>query len=250
MTILDRALRLGEGKQFKQYAKRVDRINAWEPELELLDDDELRAQATSLRERARNGESLDELLPETFAIVREVSRRHMQMRHFDVQMIGGMVLHGGAIAEMRTGEGKTLTATLPIVLNALAGRGVHLVTVNDSLARRDAEWMSPIYNALGLTVGILQNMQPYEEKRAAYAADITYGTNSEFGFDYLRDNMATTLAEKVQHGGRIGEDGKPQMHQFGIVDEVDNILIDEARTPLIISGAPEQAAELYLKFAK
>src|ERR687890_1103226 len=251
MTILDRALRLGEGKQFKQYAKRVDRINSWEPELELLDDDELRAQADSLRERARNGESLDDLLDETFALVREVSKRTLGMRHFDVQLIGGMVLHGGAIAEMRTGEGKTLTGTLAVVLNALAGKGVHVVTVNDYLARRDAEWMSPIYEGLGLTVGVLQNMQPYEEKRAAYAADITYGTNSEFGFDYLRDNMATTLQEKVQHGGRFSEDGKPlSSHHFAIVDEVDNILIDAARTPLIISGAPEQAADWYERFAK
>ena len=175
----------------------------------------------------------------------------MAMRHFDVQLIGGMVLHDGQIAEMRTGEGKTLTGTLAVVLNALAGKGVHVVTVNDYLARRDADWMRPIYEGLGLTVGVLQNNQPYEEKRAAYAADITYGTNSEFGFDYLRDNMATTLEEKVQHGGRIGEDGKPiAMHNFAIVDEVDNILIDEARTPLIISGAPEQAADLYERFAK
>jgi preprotein translocase subunit SecA len=183
MPILDRALRLGEARQFKQYAKRVDRINAWEPELELLEDDELREQADRLRERAREGESLDELLPETFALVREVGRRRLGLRHFDVQLIGGMVLHDGAIAEMRTGEGKTLTATLAVVLNALSGRGVHLVTVNDYLARRDAEWMRPIYEALGLSVGVLQNMQPYEDKRVAYAADITYGTNSEFGFD-------------------------------------------------------------------
>ena len=251
MTILDRALRMGEAKQFKRYAKRVDAINAWEPELELLDDEELRAHADRLRERARNGESLDDLLQETFAVVREVSRRRMGMRHFDVQMIGGMVLHGGSIAEMRTGEGKTLTGTLAVALNALAGQGVHVVTVNDYLARRDAEWMKPIYDGLGLTIGVLQNMQPYEEKRDAYAADITYGTNSEFGFDYLRDNMATTLEEKVQHGGRVGEDGRPiGMHQYAIVDEVDNILIDEARTPLIISGAPEQAADLYERFAK
>jgi preprotein translocase subunit SecA len=251
MSILDRALRLGEAKQFKQYAKRVDRINAWEPELELLDDDELRQNADGLRERARNGESLEDLLPETFALVREVSRRRMQMRHFDVQMIGGMVLHDGSIAEMKTGEGKTLTATTAVVLNALAGEGVHVVTVNDYLARRDADWMRPIYEALGLSIGILQNMQPYEEKRAAYASDITYGTNSEFGFDYLRDNMATTLDEKVQHGGRYDEDGKPlTSHHFAIVDEVDNILIDEARTPLIISGAPEQAADWYERFAK
>ncbi len=251
MTILDRALRMGEAKQFKRYAKRVDAINAWEPELELLDDEELRAQADRLRERARDGESLDDLLTETFAVVREVSRRRMGMRHFDVQLIGGMVLHGGSIAEMRTGEGKTLTGTLAVVLNALSGKGVHVVTVNDYLARRDAEWMEPIYDGMGLTIGILQNMQPYEEKRAAYASDITYGTNSEFGFDYLRDNMATTLEEKVQHGGRVGEDGRPiGMHQYAIVDEVDNILIDEARTPLIISGAPEQAADFYERFAK
>src|SRR5215216_2425799 len=251
MTILDRALRLGEGKQFKQYAKRVERINQWEPELELLDDDELRQQADSLRERARNGESLDDLLPETFAVVRETSRRTMGMRHFDVQLIGGMVLHAGSIAEMKTGEGKTLTATLAVALNALAGEGVHLVTVNDYLARRDAEWMGRLYSALGLSVGILQNMQPYEEKRDAYAADITYGTNPEFGFDYLRDNMAVSLEEKVQHGGRFTDEGKPlSSHHFAIVDEVDNILIDEARTPLIISGAPEQAADLYDRFAK
>src|SRR5687768_5323306 len=159
MSILDRALRLGEARQFKQYAKRVDRINAWEPELELLDDDELRANADALRERARGGEALDDLLAETFALVREVSRRRMHMRHFDVQMIGGMVLHDGAIAEMKTGEGKTLTATTAVVLNALAGEGVHVITVNDYLARRDADWMRPIYEALGLTVGVLQNMQ-------------------------------------------------------------------------------------------
>jgi preprotein translocase subunit SecA len=251
MSILDRALRMGEGKQFRQYAKRVEQINNWEPELELMDDDELREQFAGLRERAKEGESLDDLLPETFAITREAGRRTMEMRHFDVQMIGGMVLHSGAIAEMRTGEGKTLTGTLAVVLNALRAEGVHVVTVNDYLARRDAEWMSPIYSFLGLSVGVLQNMQPYEEKRAAYAADITYGTNSEFGFDYLRDNMATSLEEKVQHGGRIGEDGRPiGLHHYAIVDEVDNILIDEARTPLIISGAPEQAAELYVQFAK
>src|SRR5919109_1402905 len=222
MSILDRALRLGEAKQFKQYAKRVDRINAWEPELELLEDHELRENADALRERARNGEPLEELLPETFALVREVSRRTLGLRHFDVQMIGGMVLHDGAIAEMKTGEGKTLTATTAVVLNALAGEGVHVVTVNDYLARRDAEWMRPIYEALGLSVGVLQNMQPYEEKRLAYASDVTYGTNSEFGFDYLRDNMATSLEEKVQHGGRPKpEEGQSPYHTFAIVDEVD-----------------------------
>src|SRR6478752_9497892 len=251
MGLLDRALNIGEAKQFRDYEKRVARIAAYEPELELESDDELRERFAGLREQAREGTSLDDLLPETFAIVREVGKRTMSMRHFDVQLIGGMVLHDGAIAEMRTGEGKTLTATTAVVLNALAGEGVHVVTVNDYLARRDADWMRPIYESLGLTVGILQNNQPYEEKRAAYASDITYGTNSEFGFDYLRDNMATTLDEKVQHGGRYDEEGKPlTSHHFAIVDEVDNILIDEARTPLIISGAPEQAADYYQRFAK
>src|SRR3954451_18675411 len=203
MAILDRALRMGEAKQFKQFEKRVARINDYEPELELESMDELRARTDSLREQARNGAKLDDLLPETFAIVREAGKREMGMRHFDVQMIGGMVLHSGAIAEMRTGEGKTLTATLAVVLNALPGNGLHVVTVNDYLARRDADWMSPIYNALGMQVGVLQNMQAYEDKQVAYGADITYGTNSEFGFDYLRDNMATSLEEKVQHGGRV-----------------------------------------------
>lgn len=252
MSILERALRLGEAKQFKAYQKRVERINEWEAEIELLEDDEIKEQFAELRERVQEeGLSLDEALPEAFALTREVGKRRMNMRHFDVQLIGGMVLHDGSIAEMRTGEGKTLTGTLAVTLNALSGKGVHVVTVNDYLASRDANWMRPIYEGLGLTVGILQNNQPYEEKRAAYAADITYGTNSEFGFDYLRDNMATTLEEKVQHGGRISEDGKPvAMHNFAIVDEVDNILIDEARTPLIISGAPEQAADLYERFSK
>src|SRR4051794_27961191 len=252
MRILDRALRAGESKQFKQFEKRVGLINAFEPELELEDDDELRARFKTLQERADNGEDLDDLLPESFAITREVSRRTLGMRHFDVQMIGGMVLHGGSIAEMRTREGKTLTATLPVVLNTLSRKGVHLVTVNDYLAKRDAEWMGPIYSFLGLDVGILQNMQAYEDKQFSYAAPITYGTNSEFGFDYLRDNMATSLEEKVQNGGRVDEEtGKPiTAYAFAIVDEVDNILIDEARTPLIISGAPEQAADLYYKFAR
>jgi preprotein translocase subunit SecA len=239
MALLDRALRMGEAKQFKQFEKRVGRINDFEPELELESMEELRSRMDVLREQARNGAKLDDLLPETFALVREVSVREMGMRHFDVQMIGGMVLHNGSIAEMKTGEGKTLTATLAVVLNALPGRGVHVVTVNDYLARRDAEWMSPIYHALGLNVGVLQNMQPVNEKHGSYGADVTYGTNSEFGFDYLRDNMAQSLEEKVQRG-----------HPYAIVDEVDNILIDEARTPLIISGQPEAAADLYEKFAQ
>src|SRR6187551_81697 len=238
MGLLDRALNIGESKQFREYEKRVAIIGGFEPELELESDEELRARMDGLRERARDGESLDDLLPETFAIVREVGKRTMSMRHFDVQLIGGMVLHGGEIAEMKTGEGKTLTATLAVVLNAMAGKGVHLVTVNDYLARRDAEWMSPIYNFLGITVGVLQNMQSYEDKQVAYESDVTYGTNSEFGFDYLRDNMAPSAEYTVQRG-----------HWFAIVDEVDSILIDEARTPLIISGEPEQAAETYYAFA-
>ncbi|MEA2437988.1 MAG: preprotein translocase subunit SecA, partial [Thermoleophilaceae bacterium] len=239
MTILDRALRVGEGKKFKEFQKRVSKINDFEPELELDSDDELKQRAQELKEQARNGESLDELLPEAFALTREAARRTLGQRHFDVQLIGGMVLHDGSIAEMKTGEGKTLTATLPAVLNALAGTGVHVVTVNDYLARRDAEWMRPVYEMLGLKVGILQANEMDDAKHAAYAADITYGTNSEFGFDYLRDNLAISVEDKYQRG-----------HGYAIVDEVDNILIDEARTPLIISGQPEQAADLYYKFAK
>jgi preprotein translocase subunit SecA len=251
MSFLDRALRLGEGKKFKSYEQRVARISGYEPEMEASSDEELRAVADELRERARGGESLDDLLPETFALVREASRRSMGMRHFDVQLIGGMVLHDGCIAEMKTGEGKTLTATAAVILNSLSGRGVHVVTVNDYLARRDALWMKPLYDFLGVSVGILQNMQPYDEKQAAYAADVTYGTNSEFGFDYLRDNMAVSLEQKVQHGGRPKPDGGGSpYHAFAVVDEVDNILIDEARTPLIVSGAPEQAADIYVKFAQ
>jgi len=251
MAILERALRMGEGKKFKTFEKSVARINDYEAELELDTDEELKERYSALRERHLAGESLDDLLPESFALTREASKRSLGQRHFDVQLIGGMVLHDGSIAEMKTGEGKTLTATLAVVLNSLGGRGVHLVTVNDYLARRDAMWMKPIYDMLGTTVGVLQNMQPYEEKREAYAADVTYGTNSEFGFDYLRDNMATALEEKVQHGGREKPDeGESPYHTYAIVDEVDNILIDEARTPLIISGAPEQAADLYAKFAR
>ena len=261
MSLIDRALRLGEGKKFKSYEQRVARINELEPEMQELTDAQLRAAADSLRARARGegAEPLDDLLYECFALVREAGRRTMGMRHFDVQMIGGMVLHDGAISEMRTGEGKTLTATLPAVLNSLAGKGVHVVTVNDYLARRDAEWMSPIYDLLGVSVGILQAMQPLEEKHHAYSCDLTYGTNSEFGFDYLRDNMAPTLEDKVQHGGRdLGEvrsakdrlDRRSAAHTFAIVDEVDNILIDEARTPLIISGAPEDSSDVYSRFAR
>jgi preprotein translocase subunit SecA len=247
---LDRALRMGESKQFKAYESRVSRIAAFEPEMEASTDAELRENADELRERALAGEPLDKLLEECFALVREAAKRSMGMRHFDVQMIGGMVLHDGAIAEMKTGEGKTLTATTAVVLNTLAGRGVHVVTVNDYLARRDALWMKPVYDMLGVSVGILQSMQPPEEKQAAYAADVTYGTNTEFGFDYLRDNMATALELKVQHGGRSKPEKGSHYHSFAIVDEVDNILIDEARTPLIIAGEPEAAADLYSTFAR
>ncbi|HEX4465711.1 MAG TPA: preprotein translocase subunit SecA [Solirubrobacteraceae bacterium] len=252
-SLLDRALNVGEAKKFKNYEKRVALINAFESELEHDSDTELSERMEELRARAARGEDLDGLLPECFAIVRETGKRKMGMRHFDVQMIGAMALHEGQISEMKTGEGKTLTATLAVVLNSLAveqpaaedadaeprRRGVHVVTVNDYLARRDAEWMSPIYEALGVSVGVIENMQDYEDKHRAYACDVVYGTNSEFGFDYLRDNMAKDLGEKVQRG-----------HAFAVVDEVDNILIDEARTPLIISGAPEQAADLYVKFAR
>src|SRR6188472_2537277 len=226
--MVTRALRVGEGRKFKSYEKRAEAINRFEPEMELLEDDELRTEADSLRERARGGESLDDLLPEAFALTREASRRTTGQRHYDVQLIGGMVLHDGAIAEMKTGEGKTLTATLAVFLNTLAGGSVHVVTVNDYLARRDAEWMNPIYEALGVSVAALQDADGHDERQRKYACDVTYGTNSEFGFDYLRDNMAGSLEECIQRG-----------HHFAIVDEVDSILIDEARTPLIISGPAE-----------
>jgi preprotein translocase subunit SecA len=220
----------------KQYGQVVRRINAQEAAISALSDDELRARTVSLRERVGNGEELDSVLPETFAIVREAGKRTLQMRHFDVQLIGGMVLHYGKIAEMRTGEGKTLVATLPAVLNALAGNGVHIVTVNDYLAQRDADWMGRIYRFLGLSVGVNLSQMSHVDKQAAYAADITYGTNNEFGFDYLRDNMVFQASERVQRG-----------LQYAIVDEVDSILIDEARTPLIISGQADDNVELYYR---
>jgi preprotein translocase subunit SecA len=218
----------------RKYAHSVQAINALEPELKTLDDAALRARTDMLRERFNKGETLDELLVEAFATVREASRRVLNMRHFDVQLLGGIALHSGKIAEMRTGEGKTLVATLPAYLNALSGKGVHVVTVNDYLANRDAEWMGRVYRFLGLTVGVNLSQMEHELKQQAYAADITYGTNSEFGFDYLRDNMVFQATERVQRG-----------LNFGIVDEVDSILIDEARTPLIISGQAEDSTELY-----
>lgn len=250
MTILERALRVGESKKFKEFEKKVSRIGDFEAELELESDEELRERYAHLRERYAGGESLDDLLPESFALTREAAKRTLGQRHFDVQLIGGMVLHDGNIAEMKTGEGKTLTATLAVVLNAIPQKGLHVVTVNDYLARRDAQWMKPIYDMLGVTVGIIQSDdRDASEKRAAYACDVTYGTNSEFGFDYLRDNLAVDPEDRAQV--RIDpETGKSVSHYMGIVDEVDNILIDEARTPLIISGQPEQAADLYYTFAK
>jgi preprotein translocase subunit SecA len=220
----------------KQYSQVVRKINAFEPTLSALSDEELRARTPALRERVGNGEELDSVLPEAFAVVREAGKRTLQMRHFDVQLIGGMVLHHGKIAEMRTGEGKTLVATLPAYLNALRGNGVHIVTVNDYLAQRDADWMGRIYRFLGLTVGVNLSQMAHADKQTAYGADITYGTNNEFGFDYLRDNMVFAASERVQRG-----------LNYAIVDEVDSILIDEARTPLIISGQADDNIELYYR---
>ena len=219
----------------KQYRKTVERINGLEAKFEQLDDDALKDQTRVFKERLAQGETLDALLPEAFAVVREASKRVMKMRHFDVQLMGGIALHSGKVAEMRTGEGKTLTATLPVYLNALAGKGVHVVTVNDYLAQRDAQWMSRLYGFLGLSVGINLPQMPRDAKQAAYACDITYGTNNEYGFDYLRDNMVYEAADRVQRG-----------LQYAIVDEVDSILIDEARTPLIISGQAEDQTAVYV----
>ena len=220
----------------KTYDRNVERINALEPKLSPLSDEEIKAKTSEFRQRVANGETLDDLLPDAFAVVREAAKRTLAMRHFDVQLVGGMVLHAGKIAEMRTGEGKTLAATLPAYLNALAGKGVHIVTVNDYLAARDADWMGKVYRFLGLTVGVILSQQATEEKRVAYAADITYGTNNEFGFDYLRDNMEYATADRRQRG-----------LSYAIVDEVDSILIDEARTPLIISGPAEDHTETYVR---
>ena len=220
----------------KQYSQTVKRINAFEPQIQALSDEQLRAKTDEFRQRHVNGESLDDLLPEAFAVVREAGKRELGMRHFDVQLIGGMVLHYGKIAEMRTGEGKTLVGTLPAYLNAISGKGVHVITVNDYLASRDAEWMGRLHRFLGLSVGINLSQMDHEAKQLAYLADITYGTNNEFGFDYLRDNMVYEAGQRVQRG-----------MNFAIVDEVDSILIDEARTPLIISGQSEDHTDLYLR---
>ncbi|HEY2331930.1 MAG TPA: preprotein translocase subunit SecA, partial [Acidimicrobiales bacterium] len=239
MGVFDRILRAGEGRKLKAIAGLVPDINAREPEMAALDDEALRHKTVEFREQLDRGADVDDLLIDAFAAVRETATRVIGQRHYDVQLMGGAALHFGWVAEMKTGEGKTLVSTLPVYLNALPGTGVHVVTVNDYLARRNAEWMGQIHNRLGLSIGlVIPEIQGSEEKRAQYACDIQYGINNEFGFDYLRDNMAMRLDEKVQRG-----------HAYAIVDEVDSILIDEARTPLIISGRVADAASLYYKFA-
>ena len=236
--IIDRIMRAGEGKILRDLSKIVDQVNSFEPAISALSDTSLRAKTDEFKTRVASGESLDELLAEAFAVVREAAQRTLGQRHYDVQIMGGAAMHRGNIAEMRTGEGKTLVATLPSYLNALAGRGVHVVTVNDYLAERDSEWMGRIHRFLGLSVGVILNSMTPAERRAAYLSDITYGTNNEYGFDYLRDNMAWSLEDCVQRD-----------HFFAVVDEVDSILIDEARTPLIISGPADKATKWYVEFA-
>jgi preprotein translocase subunit SecA len=236
--IVDRIMRAGEGKILRELSKVVDQVNVFEPSISALSDEALRAKTDEFKSRLTSGSTLDDLLPEAFAVVREAAKRTLGQRHYDVQIMGGAALHRGNIAEMRTGEGKTLVATLPSYLNALAGRGVHVVTVNDYLAERDSEWMGRIHRFLGLTVGVIVNSMTPAERRNAYNSDITYGTNNEFGFDYLRDNMAWSIDDCVQRD-----------HFFAVVDEVDSILIDEARTPLIISGPADKATKWYVEFA-
>ncbi|MGA3324087.1 MAG: preprotein translocase subunit SecA, partial [Terriglobia bacterium] len=226
-------------RELKRLSARLEEINALEPERQKLPDAEFPLRTGQFKERLAQGATLDEILPEAFALCREAGRRTLNMRHFDVQLVGGMVLHEGKIAEMKTGEGKTLVATLPCYLNALEGKGVHLVTVNDYLAKRDAAWMGPIYRLLGLSVGVIVHDLSDDERRAAYGCDLTYGTNNEFGFDYLRDNMKFDLKDYVQ-----------RPHHYAIVDEVDSILIDEARTPLIISGSSDEATDKYFRVDK
>src|SRR5487761_2261357 len=239
MSVFTRVLRAGEGKNVRRLAEIVPMINDLEPEMEALSDEALQHKTVEFRARLDEGETLDDLLVEAFAVIREASWRVLGQRHFDVQLMGGMALHFGWIAEMKTGEGKTLVSTLPVYLNALAGQGVHVVTVNDYLATRDAYWMGQLHRWLGLTVGrVGPDLSEFDQKREAYASDITYGTNTEFGFDYLRDNMARRREHMVQRG-----------HHFAIVDEVDSILIDEARTPLIISGPSDDSTRLYYQFA-
>src|SRR5947199_3414289 len=235
----EKVLRLGEGRRLKRLAEQAAYVGTLEPEFEKLSDAELAAKTVDFRQRLENGESLDDLVFDAFAAVREAFKRTMGVRLFDVQLMGGIVLHEGDIAEMKTGEGKTFVAVQPLYLNALTGKGVHLVTVNDYLAQRDREWTRPVFEALGMRTAFIENMMPFQPRREAYQADVTYGTNSEFGFDYLRDNMSVSLDGVVQRG-----------HPYAIVDEVHSILIDEARTPLIISGEPEVAAQLYYDFAR
>ncbi|WP_223669473.1 preprotein translocase subunit SecA [Kangiella shandongensis] len=234
MSFLSKIFGSRNQRTIKRMSKLVDSINQLEANFESLSDDEIKGKTAEFKQRLESGESLDDLLPEAFAVVREASKRTLGMRHFDVQLIGGITLHQGKIAEMRTGEGKTLVATLPVYLNALAGEGVHVITVNDYLAQRDAEWMAPVYDFLGMSVGVILSGQSHEQKQDAYAADITYGTNNEYGFDYLRDNMAFEKEQRVQ-----------RELNFAVIDEVDSILIDEARTPLIISGQAEDSSEMY-----
>ena len=234
-TIAAKVFGTSNDRKLKSYRPNVEAINELEPELERLTDAELRARTAEFRKQLADGTPLDDLLVPAFATVREAAKRTLGQRHFDVQLIGGMVLHQGKISEMKTGEGKTLVATLPVYLNALAGRGVHVVTVNDYLAKRDSEWMGRIYKFLGLTVGVIVHELDDDQRREQYACDVTYGTNNELGFDYLRDNMKMRAEEMVQRG-----------HVYAIVDEVDSILIDEARTPLIISGPVEDRADLYI----
>src|SRR5256714_2038506 len=235
----EKVLRVGEGRRLKRLAEQATYIGSLEPDFEKLSDTELAAKTVEFRERIENGETLEELLFEAYAAVREAAKRALGQRPFDVQVMGGVVLHEGDIAEMKTGEGKTFVATQALYLNALAGRGAHLVTVNDYLAKRDREWTLPVFEALGMRTAALENMMPFGPRKEAYESDVTYGTNSEFGFDYLRDNMSVSLEGLVQRG-----------HAYAIVDEVDSILVDEARTPLIISGEPETAAQIYYDFAR
>src|SRR5207302_1932819 len=226
-------------RELKRLRPIVGLVNAFEPAIQALSDDQLRAKTAEFRQRFAQGATLDDLLPEAFAVVREAGRRTLNMRHFDVQLIGGAVLHKGKIAEMKTGEGKTLVATLPAYLNALDGKGVHIVTVNDYLAKRDSEWMGRLYKFLGLSVGVIQHGLDDDERRQSYGSDITYGTNNEFGFDYLRDNMKFDISHCTQ-----------RKHNYAIVDEVDSILIDEARTPLIISGPSDESTDKYFRIDK
>ncbi len=239
MSLLNRALRIGEGKRLKELEQLAERVNAVEPETEVLTDDQLAAKTDEFKERYAAGESLDDMEAEAYAVVREAAKRTLGQRHFDVQVIGAGALHRGDIAEMKTGEGKTLVSTMPTYLNAITGDGVHLVTVNDYLAKRDAEWMGQIHLFLGLSVGLIQSEMLAEERKPHYDADITYGTNNEFGFDYLRDNMSKSLEGMTQRG-----------HAYAIVDEVDSILVDEARTPLIISGQVGETGKWYRDFAR